>query len=46
MQDKPKNVNLVKTDIYNGFVQENARYLAEQYINKKMDRSKYILYTS
>ncbi|ETW17846.1 hypothetical protein PFMALIP_03525 [Plasmodium falciparum MaliPS096_E11] len=37
--DKPKNVNLVKTDIYNGFVQENARYLAEQYINKKMDQT-------
>ncbi|EUR69656.1 hypothetical protein PFBG_03680 [Plasmodium falciparum 7G8] len=37
--DKPKNVNLVKTDIYNGFVQENARYLAEPYINKKMDQT-------
>ncbi|SOS79523.1 Plasmodium exported protein, unknown function [Plasmodium sp. gorilla clade G1] len=37
--DKPKNVNLVKTDIYNGFVQENARCLAEPYINKKMDQT-------
>ncbi|SOV80425.1 Plasmodium exported protein, unknown function [Plasmodium reichenowi] len=37
--DKPKNVNLVKTDIYNGFVQENARYLAEQYTNNKKDQT-------
>ncbi|SOV83692.1 Plasmodium exported protein, unknown function [Plasmodium reichenowi] len=37
--DKPKNVNLVKTDIYNGFVQGNARYLEEQYTNNKKDQT-------
>ncbi|KYN99114.1 putative exported protein [Plasmodium gaboni] len=37
--DKPKNINLIKIDIYNVFVKGNTRYLAEYNSENKEDQT-------